>query len=69
MFAITVRTTYKKNPEMSNRYLYITLLTLLGFSAETTAQATQQAPQLVVSIAIEQVRTDQLEAYAPAVIP
>ena len=50
---------------MSNRYLYITLLTLLGFSTEATAQATRQAPQLVVSIAIEQLRTDQLEAYAP----
>ena len=50
---------------MSNRYLYITLLTLLGFSTEATAQATQQAPQLVVSIAVEQLRTDRLEAYAP----
>ena len=50
---------------MSNRYLYITLLTLLGFSTEATAQATQQTPQLVVSIAIEQLRTDHLEAYAP----
>ena len=50
---------------MSNRYLYITLLTLLGFSTEATAQVAKQAPQLVVSIAIEQLRTDHLEAYAP----
>ncbi len=48
-----------------NRYIYITLLTLLGFSAETTAQAVRQVPQLVVTIAIDQLRTDQLETYAP----
>lgn len=50
---------------MRNRYLYITLLSLLGFSAEATAQAIAQAPQLVVSIAIDQLRTDYLETYAP----
>lgn len=50
---------------MRNRYLYITLLSILGFSAETTAQAIAQAPQLVVSIAVDQLRTDYLETYAP----
>ncbi len=50
---------------MRNRYLYITLLTLLGINAEAAAQALAKAPQLVVSIAIEQLRTDYLEIYAP----
>ena len=45
---------------MRNRYLYITLLSILGFSAEATAQAIAQAPQLVVSIAVDQLRTDYL---------
>jgi hypothetical protein len=50
---------------MRNRYLYITLLSLLGFSAEATAQVLAQTPQLVVSITINQLRTDLLETYAP----
>ena len=50
---------------MRNRYLYITLLSILGFSAEAAAQAIAQAPQLVVSIAVDQLRTDYLETYAP----
>ena len=50
---------------MRNRYLYITLLSILGFSAEATAQAIAQAPQLVVSIAVDQLRTDYLGTYAP----
>ena len=61
---------------MRNRYLYITILTLLGLSAEavaqTAAQGKQQAdttqavtvPQLVVTIAIDQLRTDRMETYA-----
>lgn len=48
-----------------NKYLYITLLSLLGFSAEAVAQAISQTPQLVVTIAIDQLRTDQMETYAP----
>lgn len=50
---------------MRNRYLYITLLTMLGFSAEATAQVLQNAPQLVVSITVNQLRTDLLETYVP----
>lgn len=50
---------------MRNRYLYITLLSLLGFSAEATAQVLAQTPQLVVNITINQLRTDLLETYAP----
>lgn len=50
---------------MRNRYLYITLLSLLGFSAEATAQALAKTPQLVVSIAIDRLRSDYLETYAP----
>ena len=37
-----------------NKYLYITLLSLLGFTPEAVAQAVAQAPQLVVTIAIDQ---------------
>ena len=50
---------------MRNRYLYITLLSVLGFHTETYAQAIAQAPRLVVSITIDQLRTDDLETYAP----
>ena len=50
---------------MRNRYLYITLLTMLGFSAEATAQVLAGGPQLVVSITVNQLRTDLLETYAP----
>ena len=50
---------------MRNKYLYITLLSLLGFNAEATAQVLVQTPQLVVNITINQLRTDLLETYAP----
>lgn len=50
---------------MRNRYLYITLLSVLGFHTETYAQAIARAPRLVVSITIDQLRTDYLETYAP----
>ena len=65
-----------------NRYLYITLLAVLGLSPEALAQQkdtltaartqpaaqkakTKYAPRLVVSIAIDQLRTDYLDAFAP----
>ena len=50
---------------MRNRYIYITLLSILGFNVETYAQVIVQAPRLVVSITIDQLRTDYLETYAP----
>ena len=50
---------------MRNRYIYITILSLLGFSPEATAQVLAQTPQLVVNITINQLRTDLLETYAP----
>lgn len=54
---------------MTNRYLYITLLAVLGFNAETmTAQVQGQvkdAPRIVVSITIDQLRSDYLEAFMP----
>ncbi len=65
MFAHAMLYSHKKSLQMRNRYLYITLLSLLGFSAEAAAQALAQAPQLVVSIAVDQLRTDYLETYAP----
>jgi len=54
---------------MTNRYLYITLLAVLGFNSETmTAQVQGQvkdAPRIVVSITIDQLRSDYLEAFMP----
>ena len=50
---------------MRNKYLYITLLTMLGYSAESIAQTIAQTPKLVVSIAVDQLRTDHLETFAP----
>lgn len=51
---------------MKNKYIYITLLTLLGVTPELLAQSKiQYAPRLVVTIAIDQLRTDYLEAFAP----
>ncbi len=53
---------------MTNRYLYITLLAILGLNPEMMqAQQTgaRNAPRLVVSITIDQLRTDYLETFAP----
>ena len=52
---------------MTNRYIYITLLAVLGFHAEVVAEEAQPngAPRLVVSITIEQLRSDYLEAFTP----
>ncbi len=50
---------------MRKRYIYITLLSLLAFTPEATAQDFAQAPRLVISITIDQLRTDYLETYAP----
>ena len=51
---------------MKNKYLYISLLAVLGWNAESTAQnGTRQVPRLVVNITIDQLRSDFLEAYAP----
>ena len=52
---------------MTNKYIYITLLALLGVNAEAIAQTSprKDAPRLVISIAIDQLRSDYLEAFAP----
>lgn len=50
---------------MTNKYLYLTLLAMLGFKAEAQAGENGNAPRLVVSIAIDQLRSDYLEAFAP----
>ena len=52
---------------MTNKYIYITLLAILGFNSEGKAQEAQlnNPPRLVVSIAIDQLRSDYLEAFAP----
>jgi len=51
---------------MRNKYLYITLLAILGITPEMMAQSKiQYAPRLVVSISIDQLRTDYLEAFTP----
>lgn len=51
---------------MTNKYLYITLLAILGFSTESNADDAQQnaVPRLVVSITIDQLRSDYLENFA-----
>ena len=50
-----------------NRYIYITLLAVLGFNAEEAAaqDSIKYAPRLVVNITIDQLRTDYLEALSP----
>ena len=48
-----------------NKYLYITLLAVLGFHQEALAQAVASAPKLVVNITIDQLRADYLETYVP----
>ncbi len=52
---------------MTNRYLYITLMVLLGMAPEANAQTAQSGnpPKLVVSIAIDQLRSDYLEVFSP----
>ena len=52
---------------MTNKYLYITLLAVLGMTSEAMAQETQSrnTPRLVVNITIDQLRSDYLEAYTP----
>lgn len=49
-----------------NRYLStIILLTLLGNMTEMSAQSLQPAPRIVVNIAVDQLRTDYIEHFAP----
>lgn len=51
---------------MRNKYIYITLLALLGVTPEVLAQSSiQYAPRLVVTVTIDQLRADYLEAFAP----
>lgn len=50
---------------MRNKYLYITLLSILGLNAEAQEKLIAQIPRLVVNITIDQLRTDYLETYAP----
>ena len=52
---------------MTNRYLYITLLAILGFNTDALSQSTQSkgTPRLVINITIDQLRTDYLEAFTP----
>ena len=50
-----------------NRYIYITLLAVLGFNTENAIaqDSIKYAPRLVVNITIDQLRSDYLEALAP----
>lgn len=52
---------------MTNKSIYLTLLAILGFHADITAGTAQSAtaPRLVVSINIDQLRSDYLQAFAP----
>ena len=49
---------------MTNKYLYITLLSVLGFNIEAQGQEMRNAPRLVVNITIDQLRSDYLESFA-----
>ena len=50
-----------------NRYIYITLLAVLGFNMESVhaQEKIKYAPRLVVNITIDQLRSDYLEAFTP----
>ncbi|MCH5301695.1 MAG: alkaline phosphatase family protein [Prevotella sp.] len=52
---------------MRNRYLYITLMVVLGITPEmlSAQEKAQHPPRLVVNITIDQLRTDYVEAFAP----
>ena len=50
---------------MNNKYIYITLLAALSLTTESPAQGVSQAPKLVVQIAVNELRTDRLETFAP----
>ena len=50
---------------MKNRYLYITLLSILAWHAEAQAQqGTRPIPKLVVNITVDQLRSDCLDLFA-----
>ena len=66
MFAVT--SIKQSEIEKMKKQLYITLLAALGISMHVAAQQEQKikyAPRLVVTIAIDQLRTDYMEAFAP----
>ena len=50
-----------------NRYIYITLLAVIGFSTDSVhaQEKINYAPRLVVNITIDQLRSDYLEAFTP----
>lgn len=48
---------------MRNKYLYITLLAVLGFNFEAQAQTNPKQPRLVVNITIDQLRSDYLDLF------
>ena len=51
---------------MRNKYLYITLLAVLGFNFEAQAQTNPKQPRLVVNITIDQLRSDYLDLFEPS---
>ncbi len=51
---------------MKNRCLYITLLSIIALTSESAAQSVAPTPRLVVNIQVEQLRTDLLEDFLPA---
>ena len=65
MFAAQISDTFQIEGVRNHLYLSITLLTVLGWHAGAQAQVdTRQAPKLVVSITIDQLRSDYLETFA-----
>lgn len=49
---------------MRNRYLYVTLLSILAFNARAYTPEGAQAPRLVISICVDMLRSDLLENYS-----
>ena len=49
---------------MRNRYLYVTLLSILAFNAKAYTPEGAQAPRLVISICVDMLRSDLLENYS-----
>lgn len=67
MFAVQRSEKFKvQSSKLKNKYLYITLLAVLGWHAEAQGQKGARAvPRLVVNITVDQLRSDYLELFAP----
>lgn len=69
MFADKDNSSYKQKEDsikVRNRYLYITLLSILAWHAEAQGlQGTRKVPKLVVNITVDQLSSDYLDLFSP----